>query len=486
MPTIDATKSEDHLEREMPKSLLSMATIGGRTHDTDERFEVINPATGAAFSTAPLCGAPELTAAVTFCKRAQPQWAQSERNRRGALLACSHAIARKQEDLAKLITLEQGKPIAEARSEVAYAAEVFAAYSEMEVPSKDLSNGETSRTLLFNRPYGIVGLITPWNFPIGTAAVKLAPALLAGNAVILKPSPIAPLSPLLLGRILKDLLPAGILNTLSGDKSLGEQITRHPDIRKLSVTGSIPTGQAILSEAAVELKSVTLELGGNDPAILLPDCDPHEIAGQLLDSAWRNAGQVCSAIKRIYVHQSRHSELIAALSKLTPNYKVGSGMESGVRIGPLTTEYSRERLTELLQSAIAEGAKVTKDSRPLPSHGYFFSPAIVSEIRADHPLVLEEQFGPILPVVPYRNIDEAIEWSNATNYGLSASVWTKCPSVGYEIASKLECGRVGVNGHRRAKAAAPFGGFKHSGLGRELGSWGLAEMCESQVVNIFE
>ncbi|MDQ8185881.1 aldehyde dehydrogenase family protein [Pelagicoccus sp. SDUM812002] len=470
----------------MPKSLLSMATIGGRTQDTEERFEVINPATGCPFSTAPLCGAPELAAAVTFSKRAQLQWVQSERNRRGALLACSHAITRRQEDIAKLITLEQGKPIAEARSEVSYAAEVFESYSEMEVPSQDLTNGDSNRTLLLNRPFGIVGLITPWNFPIGTAAVKLAPALLAGNAVILKPSPIAPLSALLLGRILKDLLPAGILNTLSGDKSLGEQIARHPEIRKISVTGSIPTGQAILADAAAELKSVTLELGGNDPAILLPDCDPRKIASSLLESAWRNAGQVCSAIKRIYVHESLYQELISALTTRMSDYLIGPGHEPGVRIGPLTTEYSRDRLVEMLQGAIDEGATVSRSPHPLPEHGYFFSPAIVSNIRTDHPLVLEEQFGPVLPVVPYRTIDDAIDWSNATNYGLSASVWTSNPSIGYEIASKLECGRVGVNGHRRAKASAPFGGFKHSGLGRELGQWGLAEMCESQVVNIFE
>ncbi len=466
--------------------MLSMATIGGRTQDTEERFEVVNPATGEPLTTAPLCGAPELTAAVTFAKRIQPQWALSERNRRATLLACAHTITRRKEELAQLITLEQGKPIAEARSEVEYAVEVFTSYSKMEVPSKDLSNGDHNRTLLLNRPYGIVGLMTPWNFPIGTVAVKLAPALLAGNAVILKPSPIAPLSPLLLGRSLKEILPHGVLNTLSGDKSLGEQITRHPDIRKLSVTGSIPTGRAILTDAAAELKSVTLELGGNDPAIVLPDSDPEKIAKDLLDSAWRNAGQVCSAIKRVYVHESLYKKLTAALSLEMRKYKVGNGLDKGVRIGPLTTKYSLERLTELLDSARESGAKVASNPHSLEGSGYFMSPAIVSDIASDHPLVLEEQFGPILPIVPYKTVDEAIEWSNSTIYGLSASVWTSCPSVGYDVASKLECGRVGVNGHRRGKASAPFGGFKHSGLGRELGTWGLAEMCESQVVNIFE
>lgn len=470
----------------MAKSLLSAATIGGRTHHADERFEVIDPATGKAFSSAPLCGKPELSAAVIFAKRAQVEWVKSERNRRAALLACSHAITKHKLELARLITKEQGKPIAESTSEVAYAAEVFADYAAMQVPSSDLSQGAKSRTLLLNRPYGIVGLITPWNFPIGTAAVKLAPALLAGNAVILKPSPIAPLSPLMLGSILKKLLPPGILNTLSGDKSLGEQIARHPQIRKLSVTGSIPTGQAVLSDAAIELKSVTLELGGNDPAIVLPDSEPQKIAASLLDSAWRNAGQVCSAIKRIYVHESRYLELTKTLEREQLKYHTGNGFEKGVRIGPITTEYSRDRLNELIEKARNAGAKIVCTQEDLPQSGYFLAPMIVSEIDPEHPLVQEEQFGPILPIVPYQTIDQAIEWSNATNYGLSASVWTECPSVGYDVASQLECGRVGVNGHRRAKAAAPFGGFKHSGLGRELGTWGLAEMCESQVVNIFE
>lgn len=470
----------------MAKSLLSAATIGGRTHQAEERFEVIDPAIGEPFSSAPLCGKPELNAAVIFAERAQKEWSKSERSRRASLMACSQAIARRKDEIAKLITREQGKPLAEATSEVTYAAEVFADYAAMEVPSCDLTGNDKSRTLLLNRPFGIVGLITPWNFPIGTAAVKLAPALLAGNAVILKPSPVAPLSPLLLGHILKAFLPAGIFNTLSGDKNLGEQIARHPKIRKLSVTGSIPTGQAILSDAAVELKSVTLELGGNDPAILLPDSDPQKIAASLLDSAWRNAGQVCSAIKRIYVHESRYQQLLTSLSGELGKYKVGNGLLPESRIGPLTTEYSKNRLLEIIEKAKHSGATFSNAQQNIPEQGYFLEPSIVSEIDPTHPLVIEEQFGPILPVVPYKTIEQAIEWSNATNYGLSASVWTSCPSVGYDIASQLECGRVGVNGHRRGKPAAPFGGFKHSGLGRELGTWGLAEMCESQVVNIFE
>lgn len=469
----------------MPKSLLSTATIGGRSHEGVDRFEVINPATGAAFSTAPLCGAQELAAAVTFSERAQPKWAASERARRGALQSCANSITRNKNEIAQLITLEQGKPLAEARSEVAYAAEVFETYANMELPSLDLTKEDSTRTLLLNRPFGIVGLITPWNFPIGTIAVKLAPALLAGNAVILKPSPIAPLSPLLLGRILNRALPSGILNTITGEKDLGEQIARHPKIRKLSVTGSIPTGRAILSEAASELKSVTLELGGNDPAIVLPDSNPKKIADPILDSAWRNAGQVCSAIKRVYVHHSLYNDLIEALVEQMALYRVGNGMDADSRIGPLTTKYSKDRIEDLVANAYESGAAIMSYPRTNRDSGFFIEPSIVKDIDPAHPLVAEEQFAPILPVIPYQTVEEAIEWSNSTNYGLSASVWTANPSIGYEVAAQLECGRVGVNGHRRAKSPAPFGGFKHSGLGRELGTWGLAEMCESQVVNIF-
>ncbi|EDY80708.1 aldehyde dehydrogenase (NAD) family protein [Verrucomicrobiia bacterium DG1235] len=462
-----------------------MVTIGGCSFKGEQGFEVINPATELPFASAPLCGEQELEDAVSSAQTAFPKWAASERDRRAALHACANSIAANSDELARLITFEQGKPLNEAVSEVAYAVEVLNEYAILKVPSVDLSLSPKTRSLLLNRPFGIVGLMTPWNFPLGTIAVKLAPALLAGNVVILKPSPNAPLSPLLLGKLLNKILPAGVLNTLSGSKELGEAIARHPKIRKLSVTGSISTGKSILKNAASEIKSVTLELGGNDPAIVLADCDPKTIANNLLDSAWRNAGQVCSAIKRVYVHESIYQKLLVALSEQIPNYIVGNGLTEGVRIGPLTTESSLRRANGILESVSRSGAKSLRNSQSKQDSGFFVAPSIVYDIDPLHPLVLEEQFAPILPIISYQTIDQAIEWSNQTNYGLSASVWTSNPSIGYEIAAQIECGRVGINGHRRAKPSAPFGGFKHSGIGRELGIWGLSEMCETQVVNIF-
>ncbi|MBK1876950.1 aldehyde dehydrogenase family protein [Pelagicoccus mobilis] len=469
----------------MAKSLLSMATIGGKACLGPDRFDVIDPAVGRMFSSAPLCGETELEEAIASARKAQAKWSSSERNRRLALQACANTIKRNRNDLARLITREQGKPIQEAISEVSYAASIFEEYSKLEIPSRVLSQSEETRTLLLNRPFGIVGLITPWNFPIGTIAVKLAPALLAGNAVILKPSQHAPLSPLFLGKALNRALPSGILNTLSGFDELGAQIARHPAIRKLSVTGSTGTGRAVLSAASQEIKSVTLELGGNDPAIVLPDSDPTQIARELLDASWRNAGQVCSAIKRIYVHETIYESLSETLSIEMAHYKVGNGFADGVRIGPLTTAASKQKSDDYIASAYKSGAAILSYPHESGSTGNFISPKLVKYIAPDHPLVEEEQFSPILPLVSYRSIEEAIVWANRSNYGLSASVWTSNPQIGYDIAAQLECGRVGVNGHRRASASAPFGGFKQSGLGRELGQWGLCEMCETQVVNIF-
>lgn len=470
----------------MPKALLSMATIGGRTFEGNERFDVINPATGEVLTSAPKCSEEDLEHAIAFAQSSQPAWASNLKARREALASCASILFRNRRVLASIITHEQGKPINEALTEVDYAKSVFEQYASMPMPRQEFESQSQTRTVLLSRPFGIVGLITPWNFPVGTIAVKLAPALLAGNAVILKPSPVAPLSPLFLGKAFRRILPPGILNTISGEVELGKAIARHPKIRKLSVTGSIETGKAVLKTTAPEIKSVTLELGGNDPAIILPDVEPTTVAKDILDSAWRNAGQVCSAIKRVYVHELVYDATVEALKSEMKKYKVGDGMEAGTRIGPLTTKSIQSRTNDLLLSAIEAGAKVSYGTEELPKTGHFVSPAIVSDIPHDHPLVLEEQFAPVLPVVPYKTLEQAVSWANATNYGLSASVWTSNPSIGYDIAMQLECGRVGVNGHRRASPDAPFGGLKHSGLGRELGTWGLSEMCETQVLNIFD
>ena len=450
-----------------------------------DRFDIVDPATGLAFASAALCDEFELEEAVQAALIAQPKWASSLADRRNALGECAKLITRAQDALAHLITLEQGKPLVEARREVAYTAAQFSSHANLALPPELLGHDDRARTLLLQRPFGVVGVITPWNFPLGTAAVKLAPALLAGNAVILKPSHHAPLSALRLHELLGEVLPRGILHTLSGGDHLGALIARHPRIRKVSLTGSISTGRSVLADGVAELKSITLELGGNDPAIILPDANPRHIAQPLLAAAWRNAGQVCSAIKRVYVHETQFAPLLRTLQETAAGYAVGNGLLPTTRVGPLTTDEQRNRVNDLAARVVTAGGTLHVAGSCIGESGYFVQPAIATGVNDSHPLVSSEQFGPVLPILTYDNIADAITRANDSEFGLSASVWTKNQNLGYEVGCQLHCGRVGINAHQRSSIAAPFGGWKHSGLGRELGIWGVLAMCEAQVVNIF-
>lgn len=469
----------------MPELLSTSMTIGARSLPGENRYDVLNPATGKAFASAPICSEIQLEAAAQTALDAFTLWQANETNRRNALTRCCQALRRNAEELAVLITKEQGKPLPQSRSEVAYAANQFEQCAKISLRRTLLSARCQSQTLLLQKPFGVVGLITPWNFPIGTAAVKLAPALRMGNSVILKPSPHAPLSVLRMGQILCGCLPSGVLNTISGGDELGALMAAHPQIRKLSVTGSVATGRSVMREAATNVKSLTLELGGNDPAIVMPDAQPHAIAKPILDAAFRNAGQVCSAIKRVYVHESLFPQLLESLRSAARAYCLGNGMLPQTTMGPLTTLKQLRRLRELASEARRVGGVLHSDAPSQEGDGFFFPPTLVTGIDDDHPLVAEEQFGPLLPVLPYEHVDDVIKRANDSPYGLSASVWTSNSERGYEIASQLECGRVGINGHRRGDVPAPFGGVKQSGIGRELGIWGLLEMSESQVVNFF-
>ncbi len=469
----------------MSKSLLSVMTIGARSFAGEDRFDVINPATGQAFDSAPECSELQLEEAAQAALTAFPIWRRSEMGRRNALADCALSLKRHAEELAILITKEQGKPLAEARSEVAYAASLFEQYAETPIPRTVLGADGPSRTLLVQRPIGVVGLITPWNFPIGTIAVKLAPALLMGNTVVLKPSPHAPLAALHMAKILRRHLPAGALNAISGGDRLGALIARHPAIRKISLTGSTETGKSVMRLAADEIKSLTLELGGNDPAIILPDADPNAIAKPLLDAAWRNAGQVCSAIKRIYAHEKMIGPLVEALITAARGFRLGDGLQPGTTMGPLTNAEQLARVAGYAAATLDSGGRLVGEGRAPEGKGYFFAPRFALGLDDRHPLVAEEQFGPILPILPFRFIEDAIVRANDSPFGLSASVWTSNSNLGYEVAAQLDCGRVGVNGHRRGDVLAPFGGVKRSGIGRELGEWGLLGMSESQVINVF-
>lgn len=459
-------------------------TIDGKSIAADTTFGVINPATGKVFAQAPECSRAQLDAAMQAASRAFRPWSRDLPARRKALLACAAAVQARLGELAPILTQEQGKPLAKASEELIGAAVWFQYTSTLEIPVEVLQDDANARIEVRRRPYGVVGAITPWNFPVLLAVWKIAPALLAGNTIVLKPSPFTPLSTLKLGEILRDALPPGVINIVSGNDALGAWITGHPAVRKISFTGSVATGKKVAAAAAPDLKRVTLELGGNDAAIVLDDANPKAVAEKLFWGAFSNSGQICSAIKRLYVHESIHQPVVDAMAAIAQGVKVGDGMQPDTLLGPLNNKMQFDRVNELIEDARKAGGKLVTGGATQGGEGYFIQPTLVTGLAEGARLVDEEQFGPALPILSYRDVDDAIERANATMYGLSGSVWSSNAERAAEVATQLDCGTAWVNQHLAIMPNAPFGGAKWSGIGVENGPWGLLGFTELQTVNI--
>ena len=459
-------------------------TIDGKAVLGADEINVINPATGAPFAQCPACSRVQLDTAMESAQAAFRSWRRDESARRAALLACADALRAAAPEAGKLLTQEQGKPLAKAVGEFIGASAWFKITAGLQIPVEVVQDDENTRIEVRRRPLGVVGAITPWNFPVLLAVWKIAPALLAGNTVVIKPSPFTPLSTLRLGEILRDVLPPGVLNVVSGGDDLGAWITQHPVPRKISFTGSVATGKRVAAAAAPDLKRVTLELGGNDAAIVLPDADPAAIAEKIFWGAFTNSGQVCSAIKRVYVHEDSFARLRDELAARAKSVKMGDGLEPDVQLGPLNNRPQFERVIELVEDAVRAGAKIAAGGSPRQGGGYFYEPTIVTGIAEGTRLVDEEQFGPALPLVTYRDVDDAVARANATSFGLSGSVWSSDVSRATDVASRLECGTAWVNKHLDITPHAPFGGAKWSGIGVENGPWGLLGFTEIQTVNV--
>jgi len=449
-----------------------------------DSFAVINPATEEVFAQAPACTSQQLTAALEAAQHAFRSWRQDEDARRKVLLAASERLAEKAPDIARILTQEQGKPLAQATGELQSAVAQLKATAAMPFPHQVTQDDTRGKIEITYRPYGVVAAITPWNFPILIAMSKLAPALLAGNSVVLKPSPYTPLATLALGEVLNTVLPPGVLNVVSGGNDLGAQLTSHPLVRKISFTGSIATGKRVAEVAARDLKRVTLELGGNDPAIVLPDADVESIAARLYWSAFFNCGQICLAVKRIYVAEALFEPLTAALMKLAQSTVVGDGLDPKTQVGPLNNLMQLERVTSLADDAKRRGARVHAGGERLGRKGYFYPPTVLTDVTDDMPIVAEEQFGPVLPVLPYRDVEDAVERANATHFGLGASVWGRDLERATQIAKQLDSGTVWVNQHVALTAKAPFSGAKQSGVGRASGRWALESFLQEHVINV--
>ena len=458
-------------------------TIDGEAAPTAATFDVVNPATNELYAHAPECSKEQLDAAMESAAKAYRDWRVDESARRDALRQAAALLLGASGELAPVLTAEQGKPLSDANLEIFAAGMWLQYYADLEVPREVIQDDDSALVEVVRRPLGVVAAITPWNFPITLASWKIAPALMAGNTLVLKPSPFTPLTTLKIGELLRDVFPPGVLNVVSGGDDLGSWMTSHPVPRKISFTGSVATGKKVAAAAAPDLKRTTLELGGNDPAILLDDVDAEMVADRVFRYAFANNGQVCSAIKRVYVPEALYDEVVEALATQARAKKVGDGMAPDTELGPINNRPQFERVSELVADAIKGGARAAAGGRPMEGPGNFFEPTILADIADGTRIVDEEQFGPALPVIPYRDLDDAVDRANATHFGLSGSVWGGDADRAAQVAERLECGTAWVNTHLALAPHQPFGGAKWSGIGVENGPWGLYGFTEIQVVH---
>jgi acyl-CoA reductase-like NAD-dependent aldehyde dehydrogenase len=456
-------------------------TIDGRSVPTAERFAVANPATGEELGQAPVAGAAELDAAVAAARAAWPAWRADGEARAAALRASAARLLDEIDTLSTTLTAEQGKPVRDARVEVKMMAAWFEHAVGLDLGPTRVREDEATAIEVRREPLGTVAALTPWNFPLALSAWKLAPALWAGNVAVLKPSPLTPLSTLMVGEALRDTLPPGVLNVLSGPEPLGRLLVEHEGVDKVSFTGSIGVGRSVAAAGAARLRRDTLELGGNDAAIVLPSADPAAIAPELAGSAFVNCGQVCSAVKRVYAPRARAAELAAAIGEVAAALTVGDGTDRATRMGPLASPAGRERVEALIADAQAGGAEVIAGGARIEGPGWFHQPTVLLVDDPAARVVREEQFGPVLPVVPYDSVAEAVELANATEFGLGGSVWGD-EDEARAVGDGLECGTVWHNTHVVVGPEQPFGGWKQSGAGVENGPWGLAEFTRLRTV----
>ncbi|NYT62654.1 aldehyde dehydrogenase family protein [Alcaligenaceae bacterium] len=458
-------------------------TIDGAAATSTETFTVINPATEQVIANAPDATHEQVDAAIAAARRAFPGWSTTPLERRQALVRqISERLAEHKTDFAALLTQEQGKPLADAESEIDRCLHWLQETAKLAPPVQVFTDTADKHIETRHVPIGVVAAISPWNFPMTLAIWKIAPALVAGNTLILKPSPFTPLTSLKLGELIRDLLPAGVFSVLSGSDRLGPWLTEHPGIDKIAFTGSTPTGRAIMRSASTTLKRVTLELGGNDPAIILADADIEAWVPRLFWAAYSNNAQFCLASKRMYIHASIYDQFASAFVSYAKKVKVGNGAHAGTQIGPIQNQPQFNRVRQLLQDTHAQGIKFLLGGDVPDSKGYFIPIAIVDNPPDDARVVAEEAFGPVLPLLKFSDENEVVRRANDTIFGLGASVWSKDLDHARQLANRLEAGTVWINTIHELSPTYTFGGHKQSGLGTENGLAGLLEYTNAQTI----
>lgn len=470
--------------------LRHQAYIDGRWIDADDgaTFEVTDPATGEVLATAPDMGAAETRRAIAAAEAAMKPWAGKTAGERARILRrWFDLMMSEQEALGRLLTREQGKSLTEAKGEIAYAAsfiEWFAeegkrTYGEV-IPTHDAGK----RLITLRQPVGVVGAITPWNFPAAMITRKVGPALAAGCAVVLKPASQTPLSALALAVLAEEAgLPPGLFNVVTGSASaIGGELTASETVRKISFTGSTQIGRLLMQQSADTIKKMSLELGGNAPFLVFDDADIDAAVAGAVASKFRNSGQTCVCTNRFYVQSSVHDEFVAKLAKATAALRVGNGLEDGVQIGPLIDAKAVKKVEEHIADARAKGATVITGGQRHALGGTFFQPTVLSGVTSDMMICKEETFGPVAPVVRFETEEEGLALANATEFGLAGYFYARDMGRVWRVAEAMETGMIGVNTGLISTEVAPFGGIKQSGLGREGSRHGIEDYLELKYV----
>ena len=462
-------------------------TIGGKTVVADDYSEIRNPAnTEEVVGQVPVGTAAHLNHAVDAASAAFQSWKNSsDQDRIDACNAIANVCTDNAEELAVLLTREQGKPLGGMGSqfEMGGSAAWAGHPATLSLPEKTIEDSDERHVVQQRVPLGVVGSITPWNWPVIIAIWHIVPGVRTGNTVVIKPSPFTPLSTLRLVELINEVLPAGVVNAVSGGDELGAELTNHPGIDKLVFTGSIATGKKVMASAAAGVTPVTLELGGNDAGIMLPGTDPASFAEGLFFGSMINSGQTCGALKRLYVHEEDLEATVSALSDMAANIPMGDGMDEGNILGPLQNERQFNRVIELVEDAKANGGTCVTGGEPMGGPNYFYPVTLVTGISDGTRLVDEEQFGPVLPILTYTSVDDAIARANRTDFGLNASVWGNDADECARVAAQLEAGTVYINKHAEIAPHVPFGGIKCSGLGVEFAEEGLAAYTSIKIIN---
>ncbi|WP_417507957.1 NAD-dependent succinate-semialdehyde dehydrogenase [Marinomonas gallaica] len=466
------------------------AFINGSWVNSDEDIAVTNPATGEKIGTVPKLSQATVIGSIEMAEQAMEKWKSlTAKQRSKALMKWFNLIEQHCDDLAYIMTCEQGKPLAEALGEIHYAASFIEWFAEEGkriygdvIPQTVASN----RLMTIKQPIGVCGAITPWNFPAAMITRKAAPALAAGCSIVVKPATETPFTALALAELsLRAGIPAGIFNVVTGDsRTIGHQLTTHPSIAKFSFTGSTPVGRTLLEQCASTVKKTSMELGGNAPFIVFEDADLDDAVDGAMLAKFRNGGQTCVCVNRIYVHESVHNKFADKLIKRVNALRVGHGLESNTDIGPMITTKAVDDINSLVKDALAKGASLANSQHSLPEGERYIAPLVLTNVTDEMNIVHEEIFGPVATLIKFSDEEEVLIKANDTIFGLASYVYTNDINRIYRVCEKLEYGMVGVNTGLISNEVAPFGGVKQSGLGKEGSKYGIEDYLETKYICI--